>query len=70
MSAAVEIGVEGLKVTPPVMVTGAVLMGMTPTEWITILTLLYLVMSIGLLIPKYWAQIGEWAAKFRKKKKG
>jgi hypothetical protein len=68
MSAAVEIGVEGLKVAPPVAVTGAVLMGMTPTEWITVLTLLYLVMSIGLLIPKYWVQIGEWAAKFKKKK--
>lgn len=69
MSAGVDISVEGLKIAPPAMVTGAVLMGMTPGEWITILTLLYLVMSIGLLIPKYWAQINEWAAKFKKKKK-
>lgn len=67
MSAGVDISVEGLKIAPPAFVTGAVLMGMTPGEWITILTLLYLVMSIGLLIPKYWAQINEWLDKFKKK---
>ena len=67
MSPGVDISVEGLKIAPPAFVTGAVLMGMTPGEWITILTLLYLVMSIGLLVPKYWAQISEWLEKFKKK---
>lgn len=46
--------------TPPVVVSGYVMLGMTPAQWITTLTLLYLVMSIGLLIPKYWNQFSIW----------
>lgn len=49
-----------MKIAPPAAVSGAVMLGMTPAQWITALTLLYLVMSIGLLIPKYWAQFREW----------
>lgn len=56
-----DITVEGigLKVAPPIAVSGAVLFGMTPAQWITTLTLVYLIMSIGLLIPKYWAMFSE-----------
>lgn len=56
-----DITVEGigLKVAPPVAVSGAVLFGMTPAQWITTLTLVYLIMSIGLLIPKYWTMVSE-----------
>lgn len=49
-----------MKIAPPAAVSGAVMLGMTPAQWITALTLLYLVMSIGLLIPKYWAQFRDW----------
>lgn len=49
-----------MKITPPAAVSGAVLFGMSPAQWITVLTLVYLLMSIGLLIPKYWAQLKEW----------
>lgn len=49
-----------MKIAPPAAVSGAVMLGMTPAQWITALTLLYLVMSIGLLIPKYWVQFREW----------
>lgn len=69
MSAGLDISIEGVKIAPPAAVTGALLMGMTPAEWITALTLLYLVMSIGLLIPKYWAQIMEWRRGWIEKRK-
>lgn len=49
-----------MKIAPPAAVSGAVIFGMTPAQWITTLTLIYLLMSIGLLIPKYWAQFREW----------
>lgn len=61
-----------MKIAPPAAVSGAVMLGMTPAQWITALTLLYLVMSIGLLIPKYWTQFREWRiawAELRKSKK-
>lgn len=51
-----------MKIAPPAAVSGAVILGMTPAQWITALTLTYLLMSIGLLIPKYWAQFREWRA--------
>ena len=67
MSAAAEFSIEGAKIAPPLAVSGAYIMGMTPAEWVTALTLLYLVMSIGLLVPKYWTQIKEWAKKIKGK---
>lgn len=62
VSQSTEITVEGIaaKVAPPAAYGGVMLLGFTPAEWISILTIIYLVMSIGLLIPKYWAQICDW----------
>lgn len=70
MSTATDITLEGmsLKIAPPAAVSGAVLLGMTPAQWITTLTLLYLVMSIGLLIPKWVTQFKEWRAAWKKRK--
>lgn len=51
-------------------VSGALWLGMTPAEWITVLTVLYLLMSIGLLIPKYWAQFRSWRQAWVKSRKG
>lgn len=61
MSATQDVTIEGLKATPPVIVSGAMLFGMTPTEWVTALTVLYLLLQIGLLIPRYWSQFKAWA---------
>jgi hypothetical protein len=60
-----EITLEGLgvKIAPPAVVSGAVMFGLTPAQWITTLTLVYLLMSIGLLVPKYWAIVRDkWIA--------
>jgi len=62
LSASTDITLEGvsLKIAPPAAVSGAVLMGMTPAQWITTLTIIYLLMSIGLLIPKYMDRIKQF----------
>ena len=33
---------------------GALLSGLTLNEWVAVATLIYVVMQIGLLVPKYW----------------
>lgn len=60
MSAAQDLSVEAVKAAPPVAVSGAMLFGMTPAEWVTALTVLYLVLQIGLLVPRYWEQFSSW----------
>lgn len=61
LSATQDVTIEGMKAAPPVIVSGAMLFGMTPTEWVTALTVLYLLLQIGLLIPRYWSQFRAWA---------
>lgn len=58
-----------MKVAPPAAVSGAVIMGYTPAEWITILTAVYLLMSIGLLVPKYFVQFRDWYKALRATRK-
>ncbi|WP_071058125.1 hypothetical protein [Pelistega sp. MC2] len=36
---------------------GASLYGLTLNEWMALVTIFYVVMQIGLLIPKYWELI-------------
>lgn len=60
MNATQDVTLEAVKATPPVIVSGAMLFGMTPTEWVTALTVLYLLLQIGLLVPRYWAQFKGW----------
>lgn len=71
MSNSAEITLEGLavKVAPPAAVSGAVILGYTPAEWITILTVTYLLMSIGLLIPRYWSQFRDWYKAWKQSRK-
>lgn len=57
-----------MKIAPPAAVSGAVIFGMTPAQWITTLTLVYLLMSIGLLIPKYWATVKGWVESWKAKR--
>lgn len=60
MNATQDVAVEATKAAPPIIVSGAMLFGMTPAEWVTALTVLYLVLQIGLLVPRYWAQFRDW----------
>ena len=43
---------EAVKMTPPSIYVGATILGMTPAEWVTCLTLIYLVIQLALAIPK------------------
>lgn len=41
---------------------GAVTYHMTLNEWVAIITILYLILQIGLLTPKYWQMFKDWKA--------
>jgi len=45
----------GVKAAPAV--GGAFLSGLTLNDWVALVTLIYVVLQIGLLMPKYWAVI-------------
>ena len=60
LNATQDIAVEAAKAAPPIIVSGVMLFGMTPAEWVASLTVLYLVLQIGLLVPRYWTQLREW----------
>lgn len=51
---------EVIKAAPPVAVMGSMWAGMTPADWITALTILYLLLQIGLLVIKYRDQFIAW----------
>lgn len=53
MSQPYEITTESVKVAPPAIVSLLHMGGMTPADWVTVLTLLYLALQIGLLLPRY-----------------
>ncbi|MGO2242739.1 MAG: hypothetical protein ACTH5D_13375 [Halomonas sp.] len=60
MSHQFEITTESVKVTPPAVVSLLHVGGMTPADWVTVLTLLYLALQIGLLIPRYLKRIRHY----------
>ncbi|NVZ61244.1 hypothetical protein [Pseudomonas gingeri] len=60
MNATQDIALEAAKAAPPVAVSGAMLLGMSPNDWIAALTVLYLLLQIGLLLPRYWSQFRDW----------
>ena len=51
---------EAVKFSPPAAYMGAKFLGMTPADWVTWLTLLYIIIQIMLIIPKWWRQFGPW----------
>ena len=57
MSHHFEITTESAKVTPPAVVSLLHVGGMTPADWVTVLTLLYLALQIGLLVPRYLTRL-------------
>lgn len=60
MAQQLSITTEAIKTTPPAIVSLLHAGGMTPSDWITILTLAYLGLQIGLLVPKYLERFREW----------
>lgn len=64
MSHHVEITTESVKAAPPAIVSLMHVGGMTPADWVTVLTLLYLALQIGLLVPRYLTRIRDyWRAR-------
>lgn len=56
----VTLAAEVVKASPPVLITAAAkVMGLTLSDWIAVLTIIYLVLQIGLLLPKYRKVLGE-----------
>ena len=47
-----QIASEVVKITPPAAYLGATFLGLSPAEWVTWLTLVYIVIQLALSIPK------------------
>lgn len=60
MSHPFEITTESAKLAPPAIVSLLHVGGMTPADWVTVLTLLYLALQIGLLVPRYLKQLRSY----------
>lgn len=45
--------IEAVKSAPPALVTAAHFGGMGLADWVAVLTMLYLALQIGLLLPRY-----------------
>lgn len=60
MSHPYEITTESVKAAPPAVVSLLHVGGMTPADWVTVLTLLYLALQIGLLVPRYLKRIRNY----------
>lgn len=65
MAQQLNITTEAAKAAPPAIVALLHAGGMTPSDWVTVLTLAYLGLQIGLLVPKYWRQFQDWREKRR-----
>lgn len=55
-----QIATEALKVTPPAAYGVVKFFGMTPADWVTYLTLLYIIIQLMIVIPKWLRQYGPW----------
>ena len=55
-----QVANEAVKFSPPAAYMGAKFLGMTPADWVTWLTLLYIIIQITLIVPKWWRQFGPW----------
>ena len=41
-------------------ILGATLYGLTLQDWVAIVTIAYVILQAGLLVPKYWRMIRGW----------
>jgi hypothetical protein len=46
------------KTTPAV--AGATIYGLTLQDWVAIVTLVYVALQVGLLVPRYWRLLRDW----------
>jgi hypothetical protein len=46
-------------------IVGATLYGLTLQDWVAIVTIAYVVLQAGLLVPKYWRMIRDWKKRSR-----
>ena len=60
MSNDLHITTEAMKVAPPALVSALHWGGMTPSDWVAILTVIYIVLQLGLLIPRYVTSFRNW----------
>ncbi|MDH4571092.1 hypothetical protein [Salinicola acroporae] len=65
MAQQLNITTEAIKTTPPAVVSLLHAGGMTPSDWITVLTLAYLALQIGLIVPKYLEKFRHWWERIR-----
>ncbi|OLO03345.1 hypothetical protein [Salinicola socius] len=65
MAQQLSITTEAIKTTPPAIVSLLHAGGMTPSDWITVLTLAYLALQIGLIVPKYLEKLRNWWERIR-----
>ncbi|GHB32848.1 hypothetical protein [Salinicola rhizosphaerae] len=66
MAQQLNITTEAIKTTPPAIVSLLHAGGMTPSDWITVLTLAYLALQIGLIVPKYLEKFRHWWERIRR----
>lgn len=55
--------IEAAKSAPPAIVTAMHLGGLSLADWVAILTMLYLALQIGLLLPRYLEKLRNWQQK-------
>jgi hypothetical protein len=41
-------------------IAGATIYGLTLQDWVALVTLVYVALQVGLLVPKYWRLFREW----------
>lgn len=41
-------------------IAGAMIYGLTLQDWVAIVTILYVILQVGLLLPKYWRLFRDW----------
>ena len=49
-----------VKVVPAI--AGATIYGLTLQDWVAIVTLIYVALQAGLLLPKYWRLFRDWCS--------
>lgn len=55
-----EVATEAFKAAPPVTVSAAYVAGYSINELVAIATLIYVVLQIILLLPRYYREIQRW----------
>lgn len=60
MSQNFHITTEAVKAAPPLTVSVLYVGGMSLSDWVAVLTIIYIVLQIGLLMPRYFGTLRNW----------